>query len=144
MTLDKAVVRLGRAAASPGVAFVALSRVRHPDDLMLDDEFPDMATIMRQAQSAGYIKRQEWERRMKIRFSQTLRRHLRDPALYNPEMTWTEEESTLATDMLGLLKSAQPGQSPVELEQFLLNKLTHVNLHTLARLETSATLASPI
>ena len=133
MTLDKAVVRLGRAASSPGVAFVALSRVRHPDALMLDDEFPDMATIMRQTQSAGYIKRQEWEKLMKIRFSQTLRRHLRDPALYDPEMTWTEEESTMAADMLRLLKSAQPGQSPAELEELLLDKLPHANPHTLKR-----------
>ena len=129
MTLDKAVVRLGRAASSPGVAFVALSRVRHPDDLMLDDEFPDMATIMRQTQSAGYIKRQEWEKLMKIRFSQTLRRHLRDPALYDPEMTWTEEESIMAAEMLRLLKSAQPGQSPAKLEELLLDKLPHAN-HT--------------
>ena len=37
MTLDRAVVRLTRAAASPGVALVALSRVRHPDHLMLED-----------------------------------------------------------------------------------------------------------
>ena len=40
MTLDKAVVKLGSKAGTPGVAFVALSRVRHPDDLMLDDDFP--------------------------------------------------------------------------------------------------------
>ena len=47
MTLDRAIVRLTRAAASPGVAFVALSCVRHPDHLMLEDTFPDMAAIMR-------------------------------------------------------------------------------------------------
>ena len=46
MTLDRAIVRLTRAAASPGVAFVALSRVRHPDHLMLEDSFPEMSTIM--------------------------------------------------------------------------------------------------
>ena len=116
MTLDKAVVRLGRAASSPGVAFVALSRVRHPDDLMLDDEFPDMATIMRQMHSAGYIKRQEWETNMKIKFSQTLRRHLRDRAFYDPVMTWTAEESNMAEDMLRLLKTASRGQSLADLE----------------------------
>ena len=45
MTLDKLIVKIGQAAASPGVLFVALSRVRHPRDLMLDDDFPAMSTI---------------------------------------------------------------------------------------------------
>ena len=48
MTLEKARVHLGAKASSPGVALVALSRVAHPDDLLLDDDFPSMATIMRQ------------------------------------------------------------------------------------------------
>ena len=54
MTLELAVVRLTKAAASPGVAFVALSRVRHPDHLMLEDTFPDMATIMRQNEKESF------------------------------------------------------------------------------------------
>ena len=33
MTLDKVVVDYGKAATDPGVLFVALSRVRHIDDL---------------------------------------------------------------------------------------------------------------
>ena len=40
ITLYKVIVKLGRAVAEPGVLFVALSRVRHPDDLMLDDSVP--------------------------------------------------------------------------------------------------------
>ena len=48
MTLDRATVRLTKAASAPGVAFVALSRVRHPDHLLIEDDFPDMATIMKQ------------------------------------------------------------------------------------------------
>jgi len=44
MTLRRAVVNLGKAAQKPGVLFVALSRVRHPDDLMLDDSFRLPAT----------------------------------------------------------------------------------------------------
>ena len=100
MTLDKAVVTIGRRAATPGVLFVALSRVRHPDDLMLDDDFPDMATIMKQKSTSSFQKRQRWELMMKIKFSKTLRRHMRDSALYNPSMTWTQEISDTADVIL--------------------------------------------
>ena len=82
MTLDRAVVRLTRAAASPGVAFVALSRVRHPDHLMLEDSFPDMATIMKQSEKEAFVARQRWERRMRVQFSRTIRAHMRDPELF--------------------------------------------------------------
>ena len=40
MTLSSAIVKLGKAVKEPGVLLVALSRVRHPDNLMLDDDFP--------------------------------------------------------------------------------------------------------
>ena len=82
MTLDRAVVRLTKAAASPGVAFVALSRVRHPDHLMLEDSFPDMATIMKQSEKEAFVTRQRWERRMRVFFSRTIRTHMRDPELF--------------------------------------------------------------
>ena len=99
MTLDRAVVRLTRAAASPGVAFVALSRVRHPDHLMLEDSFPDMATIMRQSEKEAFVARQRWERRMRVQFSRTIRAHMRDPELFSSNKSWSAEESALA-DML--------------------------------------------
>ena len=68
MTLEKAVIQIGTAAAKPGVAFVALSRVRHPDHLMLEDTFPDMATIMKQSEKEAFVTRQRWERRMRVFF----------------------------------------------------------------------------
>ena len=40
MTLNKVIVHLGVAASKPGVAFVAMTRVRHYDGLALDDSFP--------------------------------------------------------------------------------------------------------
>ena len=103
MTLDRAVVKLGRRAASPGVAFVALSRVRHPDDLMLDDDFPDMSTIMRQSTTESFYKRQRWERLMRVKFSKTLRRHMRDASIYDATKVWDEDSSELATEMLRFL-----------------------------------------
>ena len=111
MTLDKAVVFIGRRAATPGVLFVALTRVRHPDDLMLDDDFPDMSTIMKQKQTQSFQRRQMWERSMTVKFSQTLRREMRDDKLYDPKMTWTEEMSTAADAILNDLRQhASPGK----------------------------------
>ena len=100
MTLDKAVLFIGRRADSPGVLFVALSRVRHPDDLMLDDDFPDMATIMSQKQKLSFRHHQIWENMMNVKFSQTLRREMRDNTIYDPSMTWTQELSNAADVIL--------------------------------------------
>ena len=47
MTLAKALLHITQAAASPGVIFTAMTRVRHPDTLMLDDEFPSYGQIMK-------------------------------------------------------------------------------------------------
>ena len=58
MTLDKAVVKLSAAVATPGVLFVALSRVRHPDDLMLDDDFPAFATVLKGSCHPSFKRRQ--------------------------------------------------------------------------------------
>ena len=91
MTLEKAVVKIGRRAATPGVLFVALTRVRHPDDLMLDDDFPDMATVLKQRGTPSFQKRQRWERIMTVKFARTLRREMRDDANYDASMVWTQD-----------------------------------------------------
>ena len=105
MTLDRAIVRLTRAAASPGVAFVALSRVRHPDHLMLEDSFPDMATIMKQTEKESFQTRQRWERKMRVLFSRTVRTYMDDSTLYSPEKVWTQEENDIADALLAALRT---------------------------------------
>ena len=62
MALDCVVVSITKFASRPGVAFVAPSRVRHPDDLLLDDNFPDMATIMKQCESQSFQNRVHWKK----------------------------------------------------------------------------------
>ena len=124
MTLDLAVVRLGSAASNPGVAFVTLSRVRHPDDLMLDDDFPAMSTIMRQADSDSFLQRQEWERHARVKFSKTIRQHMRDPTVYTPAKCWTNEESFLADVILQHLHNA-PQSSDEDLLQSLIDNTPH-------------------
>ena len=78
MTLDKVIVKLGASVGDPGVLFVALSRVRHPDDLMLDDEFPALFAILKQTKHPSYQKRQQWEKLMRAKFARTLGEHMRD------------------------------------------------------------------
>ena len=75
--MKKAIVKLSRVVTEPGVLFVALSRVEHPDNLMLDDEFPDYATILRQQWDESFAKRQTWEKRARSFFSKTIRRYMR-------------------------------------------------------------------
>ena len=104
MTLDKVVCKVGKAAASPGVLFVALSRVRHPDDLMLDDEFPAYSTIMEQMQSESFKKRVHWERLANLKFSRTIRHFMRDATLYSAGNVWTETMSKGANVLLGELR----------------------------------------
>ena len=99
MTLDIGVVAIGKKAASPGIAFTALTRFRHPDDVALDDSFPDVSTIMRQRETKSFQKRLNFEKRMRIIFSRTLRRRFRDKTLYDPAMVWDEAESNLAEDI---------------------------------------------
>jgi hypothetical protein len=110
MTLDRVIVRLTKAASSPAVAFVAMSRVRHPDHLMLEDCFPDMATIMKQADKDSFQARQRWERKMRVLFSRTICKHLRNPTVYIAEKTWTQEESNVADKLVQKLR-AQPTMS---------------------------------
>ena len=105
LTLDRAMVRLTRAASSPGVAFVALSRVRHPDHLMLEDTFPDMSTIMKQNEKESFQTRQRWERKMRVLFSQTVRAHMANPSLYTADKTWTPEDNEIAEACLAALRT---------------------------------------
>jgi hypothetical protein len=117
MTLDRVVVRLTKSASSPGVAFVALSRVRHPDHLMLDGSFPDMATIMKQSDTASFKARIRWERAMRVRFSRTLRKFMRDSAVYSAPHIWVPSDDRAADVLLEVCR-----QSPCELDQTVLER----------------------
>ena len=62
-----------------------------------------MSTIQRLRHSVGYARRQKFERRMRVKFSRTIRRHMRDPALCSAEKVWTEEDANLADALLKVL-----------------------------------------
>ena len=107
MTLDKAIVRLRDAVSTPGVLFVALSRVRHPDDLMLDDDFPALAVILKGSRHPSSQKRQHWEKMMRARFSKTVRTCMQNPELYHNPRThiWTPDQCALAEILLTALRT---------------------------------------
>jgi hypothetical protein len=105
MTLRRAVVNLGKAAQRPGVLFVALSRVRRPDDLLLDDNFPDYRLLMRQRRNEAFRQRQHWEKMQRASFSRTIRRHCRDADRFGVDATWTDEASAMADRLLCVVRA---------------------------------------
>ena len=103
MTLKKVVIKIAGSADEPGVLFTCLTRIRHPDTLMLDDNFPSYGNIMRVKKKETFVMRQRWERKIRARFSRTIRRHMRDRQQYSKDRVWTETDSALADAMLAAL-----------------------------------------
>ena len=125
MTLQKAIVNLGEKAGSPGVAFVALSRVIHPDNLMLDDSFPSMSVIMKQRNHPSFQQRQHWERLMRARYSRTIRHNMRDDVYYfSPDRVWSSDDSCLADELLQFLRSHRDTDDDAIPDAFLRDKKT--------------------
>ena len=100
MTLAKVIVKLSHACAKPGVLFVALTRVRHPDCLLLEDDFPAFSVLRRQLTNPSFAARQLWERRMRVFFSRTVRRHMRDTDVYSANACWTDADAALADSLV--------------------------------------------
>ena len=114
MTLRRAVVNLGKAAQKPGVLFVALSRVRHPDDLMLDDNFPDFRQLMRVRRNEAFKQRQLWEKQRHADFSRTIRKHCRDAELFGAQLAWSAEESAVADQLLRSVRTLPNGNASAD------------------------------
>ena len=105
MTLNKVRVNLGKAASKPGVAFVALTRARHYDGLALDDSFPAMDVFQKQQKQKMFQKRQEFERCANAMFSATIRRSMRDEAIYSMRNVWSQRDANLADALLGFVQA---------------------------------------
>ena len=105
MTLNKVRVNLRKAASKPGVAFVALTRARHYDGLALDDSFPAMDVFQKQQKQKMFQKRQEFERCANALFSATIRRSMRDEAIYSKTNVWSQRDAELADALLGFVQA---------------------------------------
>lgn len=98
--------------------FVALSRVRHPEHLMLDDDFPPLFEILKQSMHPSFRKRQHWEL-MRAKFAKILRLPMRDPSIYKHPGThlWCERESQLVEVLLALVAN-NPALDETGFERF--------------------------
>ena len=133
MTLDRVVVDIGCKAATPGAAFVALTRVRRPSNLLLEDTFPAMAVIMKQRNNPSFAACCRWERQQAGNFSKTLRRHMRDAELYSAENCWSQQDSDLTELILAVAKTEDIVDTTTLLSQCVARGGTNICLANVER-----------
>ena len=76
MTLDRVRVHLSdRTAGIPGIAFVAVTRVRHPWDIVFEEDLPALEHFMKARNTVHFRERQRFELRQLARASRTLRKY---------------------------------------------------------------------
>ena len=70
------------------------------DCLLLEDDFPAFSVLRRQLTNPSFAARQLWERRMRVFFSRTVRRHMRDTDVYSANACWTDADAALADSLV--------------------------------------------
>ena len=76
MTLDRSRVHLSeRSVGIPGIAFVACTRVRHPWDLVFEEDLPEYEHFMKARRTPAFRERKRFELRKEAQASRTLRRY---------------------------------------------------------------------
>ena len=76
MTLDRVRVQLSeRTAGVPGIAFVAVTRVRHPWDIVFEEDLPALEHFMKARKTPAFRERQRFELRQLARASRTVRKY---------------------------------------------------------------------
>jgi hypothetical protein len=99
MTLEKARVHLSdKTVAVTGLAFVACTRVRHPWDLVFEEDLPEYEHFMKARSTLAFRSRKRWELRLQERSSETLRRYG-----FCEEDLWTKSEADAAQALLNAL-----------------------------------------
>jgi hypothetical protein len=96
MTLARARVKLGaKTAKQAGIGFVAVTRVKHPRDLVFEDDLPEWDAFQDAQFSETFRSRCRFERRLRAKASHTLRKYgfcKADP--------WSERESRIAAELI--------------------------------------------
>ena len=96
MILERVRVHLSaRTAALPGIGFVACTRVRHPWDLVFQEDLPEYQDFMRVRRTPAFRMRCRFELKQLARASKTLRRYGYCKADY-----WTPLERDAAAELL--------------------------------------------
>jgi len=104
MTLDRVRVHLSdRTAGMPGIGFVATTRVKHPWDLVFEEDLPEYEHFMKARKTPAFRSRRRFELRQEARASRTLRRY----GFCEADL-WSAEEREAASAMLsGLMLTAK-------------------------------------
>ena len=106
MTLDRVRVHLSeRTAAVPGIGFVACTRVRHPWDIVFEEDLPDYGAFMKARKTLVFRERKRFELRQEAKASWTLRNYG-----FCEADIWTREEAAVASELLGGLTTAAAEQ----------------------------------
>jgi hypothetical protein len=106
MTLHRVRVHLSdRTAGVPGIGFVACTRVRHPWDLVFEEDLPDYEHFMRARRTPAFRERRRFELRSEARASRTLRRYG-----YCDADLWSADERAGAEELIRGLKTVASEQ----------------------------------
>ena len=98
MTLDRVRVHLSaKTAAVPGIGFVACTRVRHPWDLIFEEDLPEYEEFMKARRTPAFRERQRFELKMDACASRTLRKYG-----YCDADVWSQEEREVAAALLSV------------------------------------------
>ena len=104
MTLDRVRVHLSeKTAAVPGIGFVACTRVRHPWDIVFEEDLPEYGAFMKARKTLAFRERKRFELRQEAKASTTLRKYG-----FCEADIWTQEEAAVASELLrGLTIAAE-------------------------------------
>ncbi len=101
MTLRRARVHLGqRTVRIAGIAFVAVTRVKHPSHLVFEQDLPDWEVFQAAMHTANFRGRQRFELRLQAAASRTLRRYG-----FCAADRWTRDDAAMAEELLRWLQA---------------------------------------
>ena len=99
MTLHR--VRLcmrNTAAAIAGIGYVAITRVKHVEHIVFEEDLPSWETFQEAKRKPGFRQRRRMELRLEAKFSRTLRHYG-----FCEEDPWSPAERDVAKDLLAAL-----------------------------------------
>ena len=88
-----------KTAGVHGIGFVACTRVRHPWDLVFEEDLPEYGEFMKAKKTHAFRERKRFELRARARASRTLRKYG-----YCEADVWTGEEARIAGRLLDGLR----------------------------------------
>ena len=120
MTLDRVYLELADCVSRPGVAFVALTRVRSINHLCLSDSFPGKDVFDRQQKSQIYKDRIQFEKLAIRYFVQTLKKYGTSEHGFLGPFRWTESLLFVASRFEGYLMDCETCPSVENQRDYLL------------------------